>query len=222
MLPGLVPSQDSKLLRAASSVHLGDEGELGKRRAILHAAVKVFAEKGYEGCRIADIAKQAGVAYGLVYHYFRSKEELLEHVLAEQWAVFIDALETISASAAAAPDQLAAMCDFAIEVYRTAPAVVRVVLLEVARTPNALRSGSTRQAFEGAVNIIARVIRRGQERGEIRQSADPMITAAGVLGAIEMSLTGLVLGVVGAAGDGDVERVKRGVVDLMLGGVSAR
>jgi TetR/AcrR family fatty acid metabolism transcriptional regulator len=221
MLSALVSSQGPKLL-GGSPLLPADQGEPEKRRAILHAAVRVFAEKGYEGCRIADIAKRAGVAYGLVYHYFRSKEELLEQVLAEQWSVFIDALERIVAGPAAAPDQLAAMCDFAVDVFRKSPDVVRVVLLEVARTPNALRSGSTRQAFEDAVNIIAGVIRRGQERGEIRESADPMITAAGVLGAMEMSLTGLVLGVVGASSDEDVERVKRSIVDLMLAGVSAR
>ena len=48
----------------------GNEPE--KRRAILHAAVRVFAEKGYHGCRIADVARAANVAYGLVYHYFRN------------------------------------------------------------------------------------------------------------------------------------------------------
>ena len=53
-----------------------------KRRAILHAAVRVFAERGYHGCRIADVAREARVAYGLVYHYFQNKDELLESVFA--------------------------------------------------------------------------------------------------------------------------------------------
>ena len=51
-----------------------------RRKTILRAAVEVFARKGYHGCRIADVAKEAGVAYGLVYHYFRNKEELLQLV----------------------------------------------------------------------------------------------------------------------------------------------
>ncbi len=199
-----------------------DEAEPEKRRAILHAAVRVFAEKGYHGCRIADVAKQAGVAYGLVYHYFQNKEELLESVFSEQWTIFINALKAIADGPGTASEQLTSMCDFAIDVFRTAPAAVRVLLLEVARTPNRLRAGSTRQTFEDAVRIVADVIRRGQERREIRASAEPLIAAAGLLGAIEMSLTGLVTGVVGAQTDAEIERVKRGVVDLVLSGVAAR
>ena len=69
----------------------GATGKDDRRKQILKAAVKVFAEKGYHGCRIADVARSAEVAYGLVYHYFRNKEELLESVFAEQWAIQVEA-----------------------------------------------------------------------------------------------------------------------------------
>ncbi|OFX21489.1 MAG: TetR family transcriptional regulator [Anaeromyxobacter sp. RBG_16_69_14] len=198
------------------------ESEPEKRRAILHAAVKVFAEKGYHGCRIADVAKQAGVAYGLVYHYFQNKEELLESVFAEQWTIFITSLRAISEGPGGAPEQLAGVCRFAIDVFRTAPAAVRVLLLEVARTPNAFRAGSTRQTFEDAVAIVAGIVRRGKERGEVRPDADPVVVAAGLLGALELTLTGMVVGLLGGTSEEDIERVKKGVVDLVLGGVAAR
>jgi TetR/AcrR family fatty acid metabolism transcriptional regulator len=198
------------------------ESEPEKRRAILHAAVKVFAEKGYHGCRIADVAKQAGVAYGLVYHYFQNKEELLESVFAEQWTIFITSLRAISEGPGGAPEQLAGVCRFAIDVFRTAPAAVRVLLLEVARTPNAFRAGSTRQTFEDAVAIVAGIVRRGKERGELRPDADPVVVAAGLLGALELTLTGMVVGLLGGTSEEDIERVKKGVVDLVLVGVAAR
>ena len=198
------------------------ESEPEKRRAILHAAVKVFAEKGYHGCRIADVAKQAGVAYGLVYHYFQNKEELLESVFAEQWTIFITSLRAISEGPGGAPEQLAGVCRFAIDVFRTAPAAVRVLLLEVARTPDAFRAGSTRQTFEDAVKIVAGIVRRGKERGEIRPDADPVVVAAGLLGALELIITGMVVGLLGGTGEEDIERVKKGVVDLVLAGVAAR
>ena len=193
-----------------------------KRRAILHAAVRVFAEKGYHGCRISDVAKQAGVAYGLVYHYFRNKEELLESVFAEQWAVFIAALRAIADGGGSALDQVAAVCRFAIDVFRTAPAAVRVLLLEVARTPGTLRAGSTRQTFEDAARIVAGIVARGKERGEIRADADPMVVATGLLGALELTMTGMVVGLLGGPGDAEIQRVERGIIDLVLAGVSAR
>jgi TetR/AcrR family transcriptional regulator, fatty acid metabolism regulator protein len=200
----------------------GAEGEPEKRRAILHAAVRVFAEKGYHGCRIADVAKQAGVAYGLVYHYFQNKEELLESVFAEQWTIFITALRAISEGPGGALDQLAGVCQFAIDVFRTAPAAVRVLLLEVARTPNAFRAGSTRQTFEHAVAIIAGIVRRGVERGEIRGDVDPTVAAAGLLGALELTLTGMVMGILGGTAEDDIERVKKAIVDLVVSGVAPR
>jgi TetR/AcrR family fatty acid metabolism transcriptional regulator len=198
------------------------DAEPEKRRAILHAAVKVFAAKGYQGCRIADVARQAGVAYGLVYHYFRSKEELLESVFAEQWTIFNRSIGAIADGPGPASEQLASICRFAIDVFRTAPEAVRVLLLEVARTPNALRAGSTRQTFESALTLVADVVRRGQARGELRRDVDPVIAATCLLGTLELSLTGMLVGVVPAAGEEDVERVKEAVVELVLGAVGAR
>jgi TetR/AcrR family fatty acid metabolism transcriptional regulator len=198
------------------------ENEPEKRRAILHAAVRVFAEKGYQGCRIADVAKQAGVAYGLVYHYFRNKEELLESVFAEQWTIFIQAIQAIADGPGTAPEQLAAVCRFSIDVYRTAPAAVRVLLLEVARTPNSLRVGSTRQTFVAALGLVADIVRKGQDAGELRPDIDPGIAAAAMLGALELTLTGMIVGAIGgqeANSEEAVERAKRSVVDLVLGGL---
>jgi len=53
-----------------------------KRARILEAATRVFASRGYHGARVSDIAREAGIAYGLVYHYFRNKEEILDTIFA--------------------------------------------------------------------------------------------------------------------------------------------
>jgi len=194
-----------------------DEPE--KYRAILHAAVKVFAERGYHGCRIADVARQAGVAYGLVYHYFRNKEALLENVFAEQWAIFLGAIGAIRDGPGSASERLAGICRFAVDVFKTAPAAVRVLLLEVARTPNVMRAGSTRQTFETAVRLVADIVREGQDAGDVRRGADPVVTAAALLGALELSLTGMVVGVVPTGTEAEVERAKQQVVDFVLRGL---
>jgi len=184
--------------------------------------VHVFAEKGYHGCRIADVARQAGVAYGLVYHYFQNKEALLESVCAEQWTIFLHALRAASEGPGTAPEQLAGICCFAIDVFRTAPAAVRVLLLEVARTPNAFRAGSTRQTFEEAASIVAGIVTRGMQRGEIRRVVQPTVAATCLLGALELTLTSMVTGVVRVANEDDVERVKVGLVDQVVGGLLPR
>lgn len=198
-----------------------DAAEPEKRRAILHAAVRVFAERGYHGCRIADVARAAGVAYGLVYHYFRNKDELLESVFAEQWAILINALRAIDEGPGTAPEKIAGVCGFVLDVYKTAPTAVRVLILEVTRTPNALRAGSTPQTFAAAVGILADLVRQGQERGELRRDLEPVVAATAVLGALEMILTGLVMGLVRPPSppEEEIDRVKEQLIALVLAGL---
>jgi TetR/AcrR family transcriptional regulator, fatty acid metabolism regulator protein len=198
------------------------ETESEKRRAILHAAVRVFAEKGYHGCRIADVARAAQVAYGLVYHYFRNKEELLESVFAEQWTILMNAIRAIDEGPGSAADKIAGIFGFVFDVYKTAPAAVRVLILEVTRTPHSLRAGSTRETFEKAVQVVADIVRQGQARGELRADLDPVAAAAGLLGALELTVSGMVVGLVPAGSEEEIDRAKRGVVDLVLRGLSSR
>jgi TetR/AcrR family fatty acid metabolism transcriptional regulator len=191
-----------------------------KRRRILHAAVRVFAEKGYHGCRIADVARAAGVAYGLVYHYFQNKDELLESVFDEQWAIFIGALEAIDAGSGTAAEKIASVFGFVFDVYKTAPAAVRVLMLEVSHTPKGLRAGSTRETFERAVRLLAGVVRQGQERGELRP-IDPVIAATSLLGAMELTLSGLVMGLVPAGSEAEIDRAREELTAGVIGGLGA-
>ena len=66
-----------------------------KRRLLLDAAVRVFARKGYHASRVGDIAEEAGVAHGLLYHYFDSKEDVLRSVFRETWRALIETIESV-------------------------------------------------------------------------------------------------------------------------------
>jgi AcrR family transcriptional regulator len=63
-----------------------------KPRRILEAAARVFAAQGYDGSRVGDVAKEAGVAYGLVYHHYESKGAVLEAVFREAWGRLLAAV----------------------------------------------------------------------------------------------------------------------------------
>jgi TetR/AcrR family fatty acid metabolism transcriptional regulator len=194
-----------------------------KRRAILHAAVRVFAEKGYHGCRIADVARAAGVAYGLVYHYFKNKDELLESVFDEQWTILVNALKAIDEGPGTAAEKIEGIVSFVMDVYKSAPAAVRVLILEVTRTPDGLRAGSTPRTFADAATAVADVVRQGQRAGVFRDDLEPVVAAAGVLGAMEMALTGMVMGVVRPPDPPEeaIDEVKRQVVSMVLAGLAA-
>ena len=103
---------------------------------ILDAAVRVFARQGFHTCRVSDIADEAGVAYGLVYHYFSSKEEILDTLFLERWDVMLAAIAEADASERAPREKLHAIAAFIIDSYRHDPELMKVIIVEVTRAAN--------------------------------------------------------------------------------------
>src|ERR1700749_3306888 len=96
-----------------------------KRRIILDAAMRVFARQGFHTCRVSDIADEAGVAYGLGYHYFSSKEQILDTLFLERWDVMLQAISDADASPRAPRDKLHAIASFIIDSYRHDPELMK-------------------------------------------------------------------------------------------------
>ena len=89
-----------------------------KRRLILDAAVRVFARQGFHHCRVSDVADEAGVAYGLVYHYFDSKEEILNTLFLERWQVMLDAIAEIDTRDVEVREKLPSLANRVPDAYR--------------------------------------------------------------------------------------------------------
>jgi TetR/AcrR family fatty acid metabolism transcriptional regulator len=162
-----------------------------KRRLLLEAAIRAFAAKGYHACRVGDIAKEADVSYGLVYHYFGSKEAVLETIFRETWQAMLEAVRGIEATGDPAREQLRRVAAIVLGSWKLNPDLVRLLVREVARSPQLQREiGEIREAMDA----LERIIRSGQERGELRASLEPRLAAWVVYGALEETLTGWVLG----------------------------
>src|SRR4051812_48303489 len=128
-----------------------------KRRLILDAAVRVFARRGFHHCRVSDVADEAGVAYGLVYHYFRSKEEILNTLFLERWQIMLDAIAEIDARELPAREKLYGVASFIIDSYRHDPDLMKVIIVEVTRAANsfgALHLDKIREAYLGIAGIV--------------------------------------------------------------------
>ena len=164
-----------------------------KRRVILRAAITVFARAGYHSSRVADVAKEAGVAYGLVYHYFGSKEDLLETIFRRTWTRMLQAVEAVESEGAPAREQLAAVARIVLGAWETDPELVRVLVREVARSPHL-----------------------AHEVDEIEHAFAALI----LYGALEEILTGWVFGRL-YAGPEDVERAVQTVVAVVADGLAA-
>ena len=111
-----------------------------KRRLILDGAVRVFARQGFHTCRVSDIADEAGVAYGLVYHYFQSKDEVLDTLFVERWELLLATIADIDAQPIPARDKLHAIASFMIDSYRHDPELMKVIIIEVTRAANTFGS----------------------------------------------------------------------------------
>jgi TetR/AcrR family transcriptional regulator, fatty acid metabolism regulator protein len=188
-----------------------------RRRQILDAAVRAFARRGYEATRVGDIAVEAGVAYGLVYHYFRSKEELLETIFRDTWTLMLATIREIESDAEGAPvrEQLRKVVALVLRTWNRDPDLVRVLVREVTRTPH-LQSEVAE--IQHAFDALERIIARGQEAGEFRREVDPRVAGWSLYGALEEILTGWVMGQLPGEQD-DVARAERTVIELFCGGL---
>jgi AcrR family transcriptional regulator len=192
-------------------------GQEDKRRIILDAAVRVFARKGYHTCRVGDIAEEAGVAHGLLYHYFRSKEELLETIFRETWRELLVAVQSVEETDETARERLAGIAKILLRSWRRDPDLVRVLVREVTRSSHLQeRIEEIDAAFSGLERIIA----RGQEEGEFRADLDPRMAAYVFYGALEEILTGWVLGQL-EDGDEQITLAEETVVGVICGGLAA-
>jgi TetR/AcrR family transcriptional regulator, fatty acid metabolism regulator protein len=162
-----------------------------KRQLILNAAVRAFARKGYHACRVSDVAAEAGVAYGLVYHYFRSKDELLEGIFRETWSQMLATVRSIEESGEPTREQLRKVIEIVLRTWRRDPDLVRVLVREVTRTAQLEQEVDE---IAPAFAALQRIIERGQAAGEFRQDLDPRLGSWIIYGALEEILTGWVLG----------------------------
>jgi AcrR family transcriptional regulator len=188
-----------------------------KRRLILDAAVRVFARQGFHACRVSDIADEAGVAYGLVYHYFDSKDEVLDTLFLERWNVMLQMIREVDAEPIPVREKLAAIASFIVESYRHDPDLMKVIIVEVTRAANSF--GNTHIAtIREAYDMIGGMITKAQAEGIFKPEIEARFAAMAFYGAIEQLLTGWIFDLL-PQGPEDFERAKWLVVETICGGL---
>lgn len=164
-----------------------------KRKQILKAAVKVFAEKGYHGCRISDVAEEAGVAYGLVYHYYGNKDGLLSSVFDTNWAVFAKAVREVAHGEGMSMfEKLEQIVGLTFQAFEMFPLVVKVLVLEFGRNA---RLGETLEnpAVAEVFGSIAKIFEDGRATGELFEGIDPQAMSVIFMGTLETAFVSFVL-----------------------------
>jgi TetR/AcrR family transcriptional regulator, fatty acid metabolism regulator protein len=178
----------------------------------------VVARQGFHGCRVSDIADEAGVAYGLVYHYFRSKEEVLDTLFLERWDVLVATIDEVAAREDMAPrEQLHVIASFIVDSYRYDPDLMKVIIVEVTRAANSFgraHLATIREAYDG----IAKIVEDARSDGSFKPEISSQWAAMCFYGAIEQLLSGWIFDLL-PKGDEEFESAKELVVETICGGL---
>ncbi len=152
--------------------------------AILDAAKGAFADKGFEGTSIADIARVAQISDGLVYRYFRNKRELLYEVLRKFYERILLDLETQAFKHDAFSARLEALIRRHLEVFVSDTDLCRLFISEV-RTASDYEGSSIQELNRLYTSVLVRIVKDAVKTGEVRPDVNPKLLRDVIFGAIE-------------------------------------
>jgi AcrR family transcriptional regulator len=166
---------------------------------------------------VSDIADEANVAYGLVYHYFRSKDEVLDTLFLDRWNVLLSVISEIDGQQIPVREKLHAIAGFIVDSYRHDPDLMKVIIVEVTRAANSFgrtHLGKIREAYA----LIAEIVAKAQAEGAFKRDVTPEFAALAFYGAIEQVLTGWIFDML-PRGEAEFEQAKSMVVETICGGL---
>ena len=155
-----------------------------KHQKILQAAIKVFSEKGFYNSRVSEIAKEASVADGTIYLYFKNKDDILISLFEEEFAKIV---RDMRAELAREKDALQKIKRFAIthlSIVAHHPHLAEVMGVEVRQSTKFMKEYINHPFIE-YLNIIRSVVIEGQEKGLLRKDLTPGVMKRALFGALD-------------------------------------
>ncbi|MBS2021286.1 MAG: TetR/AcrR family transcriptional regulator [Deltaproteobacteria bacterium] len=163
-----------------------------KRARILEAAVKVFARSGFFTATVAEIAREAGVADGTIYLYFKGKEDLLLRLVHEKMAELLAQVKDAVEAEKDAPAKLTKFITLHLSLVEKNPELAQVLIVELRRSAQVIR-GPEREALVAYLELLAQVVRDGQASGELDRDVSPATVKRAVFGALDELALGWLL-----------------------------
>jgi TetR/AcrR family fatty acid metabolism transcriptional regulator len=164
-----------------------------KHRQIIDAAVRVFARNGYYNSRVSDVAREAGVASGTIYLYFRTKDEILVSLFREKMAAWVAFVRTEIAGESDALAKIRRLVALHFSVLEKDPALAEVVQVEL-RQGHKFFHGASAHEVSAYFELIGSVLAEGQAAGVLRRDLPLKIATKVLFGAMDQMATSWVLG----------------------------
>ena len=164
-----------------------------KPQQIIDAAVRIFARKGYYHSRVSDIAREAGMAAGTIYLYFRTKDEILVTLFRDTMAHFVASVRKAVAEEPDAVAKLRRLVRLHFEMLEENPALAEVLQVELRQGHKFFRGASAHE-ISAYFALIAAVIEEGVAQGQLRPSVPVKVATKALFGAMDQMATSWVLG----------------------------
>ena len=188
----------------------------GKYEQILEAGVKVFAGQGYNGSTISAIARQAGVADGTIYLYFKNKEDILAQIVQKYTQRFFDTFKSSMGPGVSAVDKLKLLVRLHFEMSQQDMNTALVYQVEMRRS-NRLMKEDIREALKTYHDLVGTIVEEGQQEGTIRHDLYIGLVKRLIFASVDEVITTWVL----SGGKYELLPLAEPLVDLFLKGISA-
>jgi TetR/AcrR family fatty acid metabolism transcriptional regulator len=191
-----------------------------KEAAIFDAACRVIREKGFHQARITDIAQAAGISYGLVYHYFKSKTDLFDAILKEWWGGLFAMMDRCDTEDQGVREKLGSVINYFLDMYEKRPDMVHIFITEISRS-SANLTPSRVAWFRTFMTRTERIIEEGQASKVLRPDVKAIYLTYIFLGALDSFVSVMVLERLPLKGRAQKQRIAAALLEVFLNGARA-
>ena len=192
-------------------------GASGKRESILRAATRVFARNGYFNSKVADIAREADVADGTVYLYFKSKEEILHSIFDQNMAEAIAAGRKLIEKLSDPGEKLRRIAMLHLERLGADRDLAVVFQVELRGSTKFMQEFSA-AGFAEYLGLLRQTFEEGQRSGVFRKDLNAKLVSKILFGALDEMATNWII----SKRNYKLEPMADVVMDVFLNGVSAK
>jgi len=147
----------------------------GNRRNIIESATREFAEKGFSGARVDEIAGRTKTSKRMIYYYFGSKEDLYIAVLEQAYRNIRSIEATLDLAHQPPEEALRTLVGFTFDYQNAHPEFIRLVMNEnILNGAYVAQSKDIRRLNSAAINAVRALLARGQREGAFRSDVDPI------------------------------------------------
>ena len=164
-----------------------------RAQQIIEAAVRVFARKGYYNSRVSDIAREAGIAAGTIYLYFKTKDDILVTLFRDKMAEFVGALRKAIADEPDAASKVRRLVALHFRMLEENPQLAEGVQVELRQGQKFFR-GASSQEIGAYFALIGSMLEEGVAEGRFRSSLPVKVATKMLFGAMDQMATSWVLG----------------------------